>query len=207
MTGLINSLLILALVSCGNRTEYKTEQGKPLVKRELLKIDTTKTEIILNEGKMYFAVAYVGNSEYIAKWGESYGALNQDTIKILESGNAMLMALENNGIYISQGCGTACSFAYMLPFKTAAKAKYYLYPLAVDLNKNLIAYNGEETQSLAIIESYITGERELIKADFLPGPYPGHSIDSISLSGGNIFIEWTNSNGKLQQKSFEVTIK
>ncbi|MBL6447654.1 hypothetical protein JMN32_15155 [Fulvivirga sp. 29W222] len=207
MMGLTGSLLLLVAISCGSSTDPEGKQDKSIIKRELLNVDTTKTEVVLNEGRIYFELEYVGYSEYIARWGESSNALFQDTIKILESGNPKMMALESSGIYISQGCGTACSFAYVLPFRTDAKVKYYLYPLAIDLKNNLIAYNGEETESLAVVESYLTGESELIKADFLPGPYPGYSIDSIFLSGEKMFIEWKSSNGKLQQKQFEITIK
>ncbi len=195
-------LLIVWVLSC--KTELKKENHQKKSITTALRIDTNKTDTIFNASELILSVEYVGQSRYKATWSNRYFK-NQDTLKILENGNLSIQSSKEKGIYLQQGCGTSCFFGYVLPFKPKAIAKYYMYPFAVDLENDMIAYNGEDEKHLMIVENYLTGKKQFIKADFLPGPYPGHSIDSVVFQNNNrLFIQWKLENGKVEKKLFEL---
>jgi hypothetical protein len=202
--GFLGLLSFVLVLSCNNMVnqEKQTEGEKTF---EILHVDTTKIDTVFYEIGTFLVLNYIGKSNYIARWGSDTSTFSTDTIQKLSNGNAQVTVSKNKAIYIKQGCGSTCFFAYVLPFKQNSIAKYYLYPLAIDFKNNLIAYNGEDTESLAVVENYLTGQSEKIKADFLSGPFPGYAIDSIVLSKERVFIQWKNSSNRKQTKEFKLS--
>lgn len=201
----VGSLFLLTILGCSNVSD-QSKQTKSVMTMEVLQVDINQTDTLLNKDGLFLSLDYIGDVKFLASWGKNPIDVLLDTIKILPSGNPQLTKLKDKAIYIQQGCGTACFFGYMLPIKSNAEAKYYLYPLATDLENDLIVYNGEETEYLAIVENYLTGQKQFIMANFLSGPFPGHSIDSIAFqSNWNLYIQWKDSSGKYQKKAFELS--
>lgn len=187
-------LILFILNSCINET-FSTEEST---------FELTDFDKKLNEKGLFFEIKSVQEPKYLVKWGESSTKFELDTIIILPSGNPKLTTLKNKGIYIQQGCGTTCSFGYVLSFENR-KAQYYLYPLAVDLQNGYIAYNGEDQTSLVIVENFRNQKVLKISTDFLPNAYPGLSIDSIKfVSQNKLFIKWIGSKEDVRKEIFDL---
>lgn len=199
---LFGIILSVCVVSCGNSLEKKQIKEKTI---ELLNIDTSQNQIVINEEGIFLELSYLDSSRYLAKWGDGKMNFSKDTVLILSEGNAHATILQNKGIYIQQGCGSSCFFGYVLSLSNN-EAMHYSYPLLVSLELDLIAYNGDDTENLVIVENFINHKRQKIKADFLPGIFPGHSIDSISFTTERkLFLNWLNSDEETQQQTFELT--
>lgn len=171
---------------------------------ELVNIDTTQNQIVVDEDGAFLELIHIANSRYLARWSSDKITFSKDTLTILPEGNPQITISRNKGVYIQQGCGSSCFFGYILSFPNK-EVKYYLYPLLVSLEQELIAYNGEDTENLVIVENFNTNKKKEIKADFLPGIYPGHSIENISFTKKNeISITWLDTNEEVQNQTFKL---
>lgn len=197
---LIGLLLLVSIFYCSNPAEH---YQKPEVKTmEILQIDTAEVDTVLNEAGLFLTLDYIKGAQFLATWGNSPKYVSKDTIKILPSGNPHITMLKDKAIYIQQGCGTACFFGYMLPFNLNTDSKYYFYPFAVDLENNLIGFNGDNSNYLLMVENYLTGKREYIQENFCHSNFPGYCIDSIKFENKEIFIRWRDEQEKVVEKKF-----
>lgn len=197
------ALIILSYYAfgCANNSKKLNAKERTL---ELVNIDTTQNLIIVDEAGAFLEFSHIANSKYLARWSNNKIAFSKDTLIILPEGNPQITILRNKGVYLQQGCGSSCFFGYILSFPNK-EVKYYLYPLLVSLEQGLIAYNGEDTENLVIVENFNTNKKKEIKADFLPGIYPGHSIENISFTEKNdISITWLDTNEEVQNQTFKL---
>lgn len=196
-------LIILSFYAFGCMHNSKELNAKERT-FELVNIDTTQNLIVVDEDGVFLEFSHIANSKYLARWSNDKITFSKDTLIILPEGNPQITILRNKGVYVQQGCGSSCFFGYVLSFSNK-EAKYYLYPLLASLEQGLIAYNGENTENLVIVENFNTNKKKEIKADFLPGIYPGHSIESINFTGNNeITITWLGTNEEVKNQTFKL---
>lgn len=194
MRNILFIVVYLVILSCNNSQHSSSTHS-----------DTTVTlDTILHKNGKFLFYQNITDTSYILIWGNNtIKNIAKDTVHILPSGKLNLEWYSDKAICVRQGCGSSCFYAYVLPLLSNAMEKFYMYPLAYDTVKNLIAYN-DDSSAFITIENFITGKKINIKEDFLPGPFQGYCIDSIAFNPKGLYVKWKDSKEKLVTKTFDV---
>jgi hypothetical protein len=110
-----------------------------------------------------------------------------------------------NFFIIRDGCGTGCSYLYLLHFNIQKKSKMYLQPLLVDIDKNIIIYQGDTPKYLLTINNILFNKEISINEhfDLKARPYSS-AVDSLKLNDTNLIIYWTGSDEKKRVKTYNI---
>ena len=167
-----------------------------------------KTEVVLAEENVFLNYLFVNDDTYFLEWGNDNMRLqSKDSIRVLPGGEYRVMKYSDNGIFIKQSCGSACSIGYVLPIVENAKEKLYEYPLTVDLENGLIVYSSKSEDGFLTVENYLTHETLDIKKSYLKGPYPAWSIEEIEfMNPKELFIKWRTEQDSITQDTVNVSI-
>lgn len=178
----------------------------------------TLPDTVLNKNGKFLIYRNISVDSYILNWGkDSIVNTSKDTMNTLPSGQLNLDWYSERAICLTQGCGTACFYSYILPLSKDAKEKFYDYPLAYDTLNNLIAYSvdslvfGDDSDAYSdrpepfiIIENFLTNKRITIEEDYLPCPFSGVVIESIFFNSKGLHVRWRNSKDKIVSRTFNV---
>lgn len=163
-----------------------------------LRFESVDSIFRLKEKGISLRLEKIGDISYLAEWGGKENPY-RDTIKILPDGNAQGYFEKDIGIYITQGCGTSCSFVNVF-LMTDRKSLYFENPLIIKMNDSLIIYKGETEDSIIIIENLINKKQQKVGINLLPKAYPGLIVDSIAIqSNKTLFMQWKNREGSMTE--------
>ncbi|MBK6619637.1 MAG: hypothetical protein IPG32_01680 [Saprospirales bacterium] len=112
---------------------------------------------------------------------------------------------EDNLFLIKQGCGTACNYIYIALFTPTHKGRLFLYPLFLDPKRGVIVYQGDNYDTLVVIENIITEKSQSIKEEFdkTRRPYSA-AIDTTYLIDNELYLKWKQANNASISKVFDV---
>lgn len=107
---------------------------------------------------------------------------------------------------IKDGCGTGCSYLYLMSFKSNDKGKFFYYPMYLDLSLDLIIYQGDNPNVLVTAENTKTGKVISIREEFdrTMRPY-SIAIDSLFIKDTDLFLRWYLSDKSKKTKVFSLT--
>ncbi|WP_367916110.1 hypothetical protein [Leadbetterella sp. DM7] len=182
-------IILFFLLSCNNVEKH----GTGLKENTFfpVRFEAVDSTFRLNEEGVSLKLEKIAYISYLAKWGGKENPY-MDTIKILPDGNAQGYFEKDVGIYITQGCGTSCSFVNVF-LMTDRKSLYFENPLIIKMKDSLIVYKGETEDSIIIIENLINKKQQKVGINLLPKAYPGLIVDSIAIqSNKTLFIQWKN---------------
>lgn len=195
-------LSLLLIVGCSS--DRKSLSSDAVNQSKYISIDT-----ILNAGGKMLLFLNLDEEKYFLKWGSgTYSNISKDTLHSLPDGKVKMQWHSKDAIALRQGCGTSCFYAYILPLKDQASEAFYMYPLAYDTVNNLIAYNGDNNESLVIVENYLTRQKQHIDRMFLRGPFPGYAIDSIAFLSDRrqLFLKWKDEEEENQSEILKIEL-
>lgn len=192
---IIGTIIILVIASCFEVVENRTPatnkesvlQNDTLMERN----DTLLLAKVINEGKAA-----------ILKWGIKGGFLNTsiDTFQYQKNGFDKIYKGQDVFV-IKDGCGTGCSFMYLMEVKENTKGSLFYSPLLIDIEKGIVCYQGERTDALVTLENIRTKKELSIKEQFDITQRPlALAIDSISLEGDQLYLSWKGVEGSHSKK-------
>ncbi|MDX2246332.1 MAG: hypothetical protein SF052_06135 [Bacteroidia bacterium] len=107
---------------------------------------------------------------------------------------------------IKDGCGTGCSYLYLMSFNSNDKGEFFYYPMYLDLSLDLIIYQGDDPNVLVTAENTKTGKVISIREEFdrTMRPY-SLAIDSLFINDTELFLRWYLSDKSKKTKVFSLT--
>lgn len=143
----------------------------------------------------------------VIKWGVHNKFFNssQDTIPY-QGVESLTLIKEKQYFLLKSSCGTACNFAYIIKFFPSEEGQLFMYPVLIDLEKNLIVYKGNSNDYFLIAYNLNSDIKLEIQEDFDRTIHPfTWSVDSISLTEAqDLFIQWENSEGQKNSREFDL---
>ncbi|RAJ06771.1 hypothetical protein LX64_01898 [Chitinophaga skermanii] len=199
--------LLLLLACCYLMSACKNNASKQAVEQENVLVPDT---LLYNDSAFLF-YEKVPNGKYLLTWGRNAdNPVGQDTLGPMPKGLPTVRWQNAAAICIEGDCGSACTFAYILPLEKLSKSKHYLFPLSYNPDQSLICYssNRVKDKALATVENYITGKQMQILLPYFPGTAPYATIDSVSFVKNNqLYIEWKHITGKKMKKTIPIKLK
>ena len=103
---------------------------------------------------------------------------------ILEKANDYALILE-------AGCGSPCWNAIVLPLDSNLGATTFEYPLAYDMDNNLVACAVYKQDSIVAVRNFLTGKTmAIIDQGSKAVSFLGYRIDTVSLSNKVFYMRW-----------------
>jgi hypothetical protein len=141
----------------------------------------------------------------IFRWGTNkYINVGKDTLPYSSYGYTSL--LKNDKYYaIQTGCGTACNYLYLMSFVAGNQGKLFMYPLLVNLDKDLVVFQNGESSVLAKVEQITTNQNFVIneKYDTTRRPY-NLAIDTLFVENDTLILSWYLDKSKMVTKKFSL---
>ena len=152
----------------------------------------TGWEPIHTQGDVTIEFFGEGEDTYEVRW--SRGSLHRSTSqRITPTGGgepAHLWWESTQFVVLRQGCGSPCWFAIVLPLDPQEPDRLYLYPMAYDRQRNLLAYLGDDVRSV-VAENLVTHKTLTVPlTPMCSSLFPGWCIDDPTFLEDSIHLRW-----------------
>jgi len=127
----------------------------------------------------------------ILKWGSAGKELNTGNDTLPYSSFGFYKTYKARHYFIVEGgCGTGCKYFYFISLKSNREG-LFLSPLAFDLNKEIIVYQGESMNELVTIQNIASGKRIRVKEEFDKTKRPLRlAIDTAIITQNKLILKW-----------------
>lgn len=199
-------MVILFTMSCESSSSKKEGIDFKIPEK---KIKTSHTDIVLYEAgdtTVFFKFVDDGNG-VILFWGidGQYENMGKDTLPFSHLTFNHTKKISNYFI-IEDGCGTGCSYLYLMSFEKGEKGEIFLSPLLYDFNREVIVYQDESEKHLVLIEGIKTGKVIAVERDFYKGfrPY-SLAVDTLFFTKKDLFISWRKADDKIMKEKIDIS--
>ena len=176
------------------------------------KNDSINRKVNFTRSKSFYKFENVGDTTYSIVWGnKSFRNKSKSNFEILGNGKLSLLDSNQDAIILKQGCGLSCTYSVVLPLKPGSTEKVYLFSIAHEPTKNLIAYIPEEDCTFVKVENYINDKSFGIKETrYCNAAFRGDCINHAYFDGNTFYLNWQgiNEDGSENQKikKFEIEL-
>lgn len=174
-------------------------------------VSTDLQDTLLFDKGLYLVYEYLEDENYLLKWGivDSFENIAQDTFRVLPSGRLTIRDYNHQAMYLTQGCGTGCSYACVLPlYPNATSKQYFEEPISYNLVHELVVYTpGRVKGYWFIVENYRTGKSlNIVKDVFCPSYTPTTCVQEAYFSNHQFIISYTSlENQEIVTKKIDIS--
>ncbi len=134
----------------------------------------------------------IDDSGFIFNWSVKNSFTNFSTDTLPYGGFAYENVIKHDDIfYLKDGCGTGCSYLYVAEFKKGDRGSLFLSPLLIDVDRQIVIYQGNNLENLLSIRSIKSGRVTEIIEQFNRNRRPYNlGVDTLYFEKNFLHIKW-----------------
>lgn len=198
-TGII--LLVLGiLISCSKKENQLNDT--PLGESEATIRSYPYADSISTPMGTFYKFIFTDSVHFSIQWGNQDESYSSEKLFEFNSTMFNLESSSKDAILLTRSCGTSCKEGIVLLLTNENNLKEYLFLMANDLKKNLVAYIPAQSQdTLITIENFKTGKTQVLAdVSLCPAAFQGECIDSLAFFNDKFYIQWQGSKWTRHEK-------